>query len=162
MNPPRLLLLGCYRRENERTSSFLRALAEARALVQGAVAWHELAVDPLSPGEAADLALCLLGRVDAHTTALAGTVARESGGNPFFIQELVHQLRPGQDADRPPAPLPCFLFVTFCDLLWPCPSPGATPKPARRATIGRVRELVPPSASLRPESIPDPTGARRK
>ena len=50
---------------------------------------------PLSADEARELALRLLGGDEPSRMEVAETVARESGGNPFFLYELVHNLRAG-------------------------------------------------------------------
>ena len=50
---------------------------------------RELSLDPLTRPEAETLALTLLGRGDPAASLLAQTIARESGGNPFFVSELV-------------------------------------------------------------------------
>ena len=98
-NPPALLLLGCYRSEDAATSPFLRTLAEDRNQVHSVVGQRELAVDALSSADARELTLQLLGR-DDH--ALTEVVIRESGGNPFFVYELVQRLQAGAwRADQP-------------------------------------------------------------
>jgi serine/threonine protein kinase/tetratricopeptide (TPR) repeat protein len=93
--PPVLLLLGCYRDEDAATSPFLRALVKPREREDAAVDRRELAVGALTEAEARDLALLLLGRDDPAAAARAGVIARESGGNPFFVAELVHHCRVG-------------------------------------------------------------------
>lgn len=79
---PPLLLLVCYRSEDAATSPCLTALLPALP------ARRELHVEPLTTAEALDLALTLLGSDDAVTRERAEAVARESGGNPFFVCEL--------------------------------------------------------------------------
>jgi hypothetical protein len=86
-DPPVFLFLGCYRSEEPEAGPFLRKLVELRKQTGAAVGWREVAVDPLSPDQARDLAVRLLGTTAAVPTE-AETIARESGGNPFFVHEL--------------------------------------------------------------------------
>jgi tetratricopeptide (TPR) repeat protein len=76
---PAMLLLGCYRTDEERRSELLRALS-------GAI--PRLAVDALAPDDAARLAAALC-RSEGAPAQAANAIALESGGNPFFLQELV-------------------------------------------------------------------------
>jgi hypothetical protein len=87
-DPPALLLVGCYRREDADTSP---PVAEFRKLANVA-RWHEVAVDPLSPQELHELVRELMG---AEAGLYAEAIARQSGGYPFFIHELVRYLREG-------------------------------------------------------------------
>jgi tetratricopeptide (TPR) repeat protein len=122
---PPLLLIGCYRREDSDTSGCIRVLGELAATAAPPLDWREVALEPLSPAESRDLALALLGgdlsadlsavarsaKVEAGTAKMAAAqaealhrvraenIARESGGNPFFIHELVH--RADEDSERP-------------------------------------------------------------
>jgi hypothetical protein len=93
-DPPPLLFLGCYRSEDAAGNPCLHALLEARAPGEG-VERAELAVEPLTPPERRELALALLASRDQAAQVRADTIARESGGNPFFIYELVHYLEAG-------------------------------------------------------------------
>ena len=61
---------------------------------------RELAVEPLTQSEARELTLALLGRDDAVSRAQAHMVARESGGNPLFIDELVKHIQSGEPTER--------------------------------------------------------------
>jgi hypothetical protein len=93
-DPPPLLFLGCYRSEDAAGNPCLHALLGACELGEG-VERGELAVEPLAPPERRELALALLACRDPAAQARADTIARESGGNPFFIHELVHYLGAG-------------------------------------------------------------------
>jgi predicted ATPase len=86
-DPPVLLLLGCYRDEDARSSPFLRALLGASDREDRTLDRRDLAVDALTESEARELALSLLGAADSGVTAHAQMIARESGGNPFFVTE---------------------------------------------------------------------------
>lgn len=93
-DPPILLLLCAYRSEYADKSVCVRALREVYA--SRAVPAADVVVDPLTMNEAIALAKALLpaGTVDTDERALA--IARESGGIPFFIQELaLHADRDG-------------------------------------------------------------------
>jgi hypothetical protein len=87
-DPPALLLVGCYRSEDAEASPCLKAFTQ----LEGAVRWRELAVDPLDPGERQELVRALLGPgAGPHAEA----IARQSGGYPFFVHELVRHLQEG-------------------------------------------------------------------
>ena len=86
---PVLLLLACYRSEDADTSPCLNILQRALEKASTDLDQHQLSVDPLSHDEACELALSLLGRRDSASQVQAETIARESGGNPFFVHELV-------------------------------------------------------------------------
>jgi serine/threonine protein kinase/tetratricopeptide (TPR) repeat protein len=112
---PRLLLLGCYRSDDAATSPLLRALLKVQEGVGPSVDRRVLALLPLAPADTEGLALYLLGSADQAACAHAVTIARESGGNPFFVAELVRYLqadtgllqrRPGGDE------------VAFDEVLW--------------------------------------------
>lgn len=84
--PPRLLLLLCCR-EDERTDPEVRAAL--RALVNHHPGALHLVLGDLPPAEAQTLALALLGSTGLDNPELVARIARESGGNPFFLAELV-------------------------------------------------------------------------
>ncbi len=90
-DPPPLVLILAYRSEERETSPLL---AELLAADYGApTKVRELLVQELSPAEARQLALERLGESAGSIQALAETIARESGGSPFFIDELVRSAR---------------------------------------------------------------------
>ncbi|HZJ72441.1 MAG TPA: AAA family ATPase, partial [Planctomycetota bacterium] len=93
-DPPSMLLLLSYRSEEAEASQAVRQLIEGcRAPGAGAVDVREIEVGALAPDEAQELALALLGReADGGEIAqarLAAAIARESGGDPFLIDQLV-------------------------------------------------------------------------
>jgi tetratricopeptide (TPR) repeat protein len=102
-DPPVLLLVAAYRSEDAATSPFLRALA---GFVAGG-GWkfdrREVTVDPLPLAQAEELARLLLGEGDPALLAHAGAVAREAGGNPYFVHELVRHLQAGRPQSGMPA-----------------------------------------------------------
>ena len=112
---PRLLLLGCYRSDDAATSPLLRALLNVHEPAGPSMDRRVLALGTLEPADAEDLALTLLGREDQAACAHAVAIARESGGNPFFVAELVRYVQAdtglvhrGSGADE----------VVFDEVLW--------------------------------------------
>ncbi len=110
-DPPALLLLVCYRSEEVYRSEALRVLlgtreSDAEALRgswdgSGSGFHHadadlvELAIDALGRDEAEELALARLGKDTPASRELAAAIARESRGNPFFVDELVRYVQAG-------------------------------------------------------------------
>lgn len=86
---PVLMLLACYRSEDKDTSPCLDVLHRTLEKAGEELDQHCLSVERLSHDEARELALNLLGRRDADAQLQANAIARESGGNPFFVQVLV-------------------------------------------------------------------------
>jgi two-component system sensor kinase len=88
-DPPVFLLLGSYRSEELETSACLGPLLRAWEQVMPEGDLRRLPVEPLTPEEALQLARELLGRAGSAESQLdAEAIARESGGNPFFVQVL--------------------------------------------------------------------------
>jgi hypothetical protein len=96
-DPPRLLLLACYRGEDSAASPFLSTFRQALQAGLGPD-WRELSLEVLSHEEARELAARLLGGDQAATAAAAETIARESGGSPFFVYQLVQAFQAGERA----------------------------------------------------------------
>jgi len=92
-DPPPLLLLVSYRTEDVHRSPILRTLAEGAS--PGTVR-REFEVGSLSRSEARALALVLLGDETSASVALADQIALESGGSPFFVNELAHPRSPAK------------------------------------------------------------------
>ncbi len=90
--PPNLMLVSCYRSEERDRSPLLRALLAAD-LAGPSIEFRDLALKELSPSEAQELVLGLLGETSGTALALAETISRDSGGSPFFIDELVRYSR---------------------------------------------------------------------
>jgi eukaryotic-like serine/threonine-protein kinase len=88
-DPPRLLLLACYRSE-DKDGPFLKNFSAPAAT--------ELPVERLSFEESRDLAVAVPGPEAAPllTPENAKAVAEESGGNPFFVYMLVHAVLAGE------------------------------------------------------------------
>lgn len=92
---PRFLLLVCYRSEYAETSACLRALADLEKSDDGELRVLRLPVEALSASEAHDLTSRLLG---SHSQAeeMANRIVEESGGSPYFINELVRFSQSGK------------------------------------------------------------------
>src|SRR5260370_6245904 len=84
---PPILFIGCYRSEDA-ASAIVRGLPRGDGV-------HEITVDQLSQDEARELATSLLEGRDQAAAAHAETIARESGGSPFFVGELVRYVEVG-------------------------------------------------------------------
>ena len=96
-DPPVLLLVASYRSEDRETSPFVLALGEPDGRPDPVVERRELLVEALTPAESRELAMTLIGNAGPAAVALAEDVARESGGNPFFVGELVRHVQAGED-----------------------------------------------------------------
>lgn len=97
-DPPPLLLVACYRREERDSSPLLGVLLDSE-LVSAGTTVREILVDEMPEAEARSLALVRLEASSASAQALAAAIARESGGSPFFIDELVRYARFESDFD---------------------------------------------------------------
>ncbi|MEM8959925.1 MAG: AAA family ATPase [Acidobacteriota bacterium] len=87
---PPLLLITCYRAEERETSPLLASLLAERFDDGGASTLvREVDLQELTPPEAEHLALALLGEESPVGRSLAKAIGAESGGSPFFIDELV-------------------------------------------------------------------------
>jgi hypothetical protein len=87
-DPPVLLLIGCYRGEESETSPLLRVILPLRRNVSAALEGRDIVLGELPPGDSRDLAAALLAARDPAGEDRAKAIARESGGNPYFIEEL--------------------------------------------------------------------------
>jgi serine/threonine protein kinase len=98
---PELLLVVAYRTEEAETSPSLKAFLESFRSGPGRDV-RELAVSQLPPEEAKALAEVLAREAD-ELASDGEAIARESGGSPFFVHQLVRhhefQRRSGQPAD---------------------------------------------------------------
>jgi eukaryotic-like serine/threonine-protein kinase len=94
-DPPVLLLIGCYRSEDAGESDLLQALLGYR-MAAGSATVEEVEVGEFEPAEARQLATALLGDDFRDGVVSPEEIARESRGNPFFIDELVRHARAGE------------------------------------------------------------------
>ncbi len=133
-DPPALLLIGCYRREDAEVSPSIAAFAG----LAKAARWYEVAVEPLGPDELRDLVRALLGpEAEPHAEA----IGRQSGGYPFFVHELVRYLQEGSSLGGRGA-----ADLTLGSVLWA--RIGRLPAEARR-----LLEMV--AVAGRPVSLED-------
>jgi serine/threonine protein kinase len=108
-DPPPLLLLGCYRSEDEADSPFLRTLlASLGESGEGLELRPPLLVEGLSQDEARELARASIGGTHPVDEARIDAIARESGGIPQYVDELVRWSR-----DQPDAP-----FIKLDEAHW--------------------------------------------
>jgi hypothetical protein len=91
--PPTLLFIGCYRSEEAETSPLLKTILPKRRAVSATLEMRDIVVGELSATEAEGLARALATGESAGATVPAEAIARESGGNPYFIEELVRFAR---------------------------------------------------------------------
>jgi hypothetical protein len=87
--PPTLLLIGCYRSEEAETSPLLKTILPKRLAAGSALEMRDIVVGELSATEAQELARSLATDEPGGGAVPAEAIARESGGNPYFIEELV-------------------------------------------------------------------------
>jgi len=114
-DPPVLLLVVCYRSEEEAASPVLRSLfqLEKDSLRQTEIRRVRLA--PLDDADARRLAQNFLGAEGAPSTGLCEAIAQESGGNPYLLGVLArHRQRRAPDAKAKPAPG----AIRLEDVLW--------------------------------------------
>ncbi len=90
-DPPPLLVIGCYRSE-EQKSPLLERLLHSKLIEESAVLRH-LPVEELPRERAVELALQLLGDRSAPSQAVARIIAQESRGSPYFVSEMVRYAR---------------------------------------------------------------------
>jgi hypothetical protein len=92
-DPPPFMLIICYRSEDAATSPLLRRLLPLQDFVGAATEVRELEVNQLALEDARSLALTLM---DTSESSRADDIARESGGSPLFIDQLVQYSRLGK------------------------------------------------------------------
>ncbi len=83
---PALLVIGTYRSEDIQNSPFLQEFFRDESAQRLDI--RDVPIFPLDADEAGQLAAALLGRPPGGNDR-AEQIARESGGNPYFVQELI-------------------------------------------------------------------------
>jgi tetratricopeptide (TPR) repeat protein len=115
---PPLLLVASYLKEEEKRSPCLGELGRLWSAPADAIRTHEIGLGPLPCEEARELAARRLQEVTAAASLSQATsatweawedvpevVARESEGNPFFVEELIRSLEvKHEDGEAPPLP----------------------------------------------------------
>jgi len=92
-DPPAFLLIGSYRSDEASTSPLLRELLRLRGTEQWSAEVREVIVGELTPTETRALVHELLGPDPQELATDADAIGRESGGSPFFIDEVVRYLQ---------------------------------------------------------------------
>lgn len=92
-NPPPLFLLVAYRSEEATVSKAVRLFL--RSLRTAEIARHEVVVGALGTDETWRLLHHRLGKNSAEIELFGESLVSESGGNPFFIAELVRYIQSG-------------------------------------------------------------------
>ena len=171
-DPPRLILLVAYRSEYAASNACLIALKAAQSQQTAKFVWFEIPVNPLNEEESRDLATALLGTGAGDRAGRAALVAREAGGNPFFIYELAKHVQTRTDGGTSLSDsLP---LIRLEDVLWSrllaLPAPArqlleviavaGKPVPLRNAAeaAGLTSETDPAVVTLRGELLVNSTG----
>ena len=100
---PPLLLVAAFRSEEEEMSPLLKRFRPTLSLLGNVT---EIRLEELAPEEAHEMSRLLLAQSGRLLPSLAGAIARESGGSPFLIDELVsYREFAGEVARNAPPPL---------------------------------------------------------
>jgi serine/threonine protein kinase len=92
-DPPPLMLIFCYRSEEAETSPMIKTILSWHKTLAQDIILKEVKVEELSPSEAKELFVSLLGSNDLSGIDHADEIIAESGGNPFFINEFAQYLK---------------------------------------------------------------------
>jgi serine/threonine protein kinase len=93
-DPPAILLIACYRSEDEATSPCLQSLQETAEAIE-MIRCRDLTIEELPQQDAKTLASMLLQPAQSTVQIQIEAIARESGGNPFFVHELARAVQAG-------------------------------------------------------------------
>jgi eukaryotic-like serine/threonine-protein kinase len=92
-DPPGLLLIACCRSEDAAKSPIVAALRALTAFAAAGLEISERQIEELAPEEARSLARSLLEAPANSANTSVESIARESRGNPLFIDELARHAR---------------------------------------------------------------------
>ncbi|MCB9642611.1 MAG: protein kinase [Myxococcales bacterium] len=92
-DPPALLFLGCFRSEDLDSSPFLQKFLIHHQFFGSAFPLKRLVVKGLSLVEAAELAALMLGQPSKSRSTLLFSLAKQAGGNPYLLEELIRYLQ---------------------------------------------------------------------
>jgi serine/threonine protein kinase/tetratricopeptide (TPR) repeat protein len=114
-DPPPLLLIGCYRREDALDSPLLKSFSLRPSVSEG-LDVREVVVAELAPPEAEEMARSLLASSGASPSRSPQAIARESRGNPLFIDELARYV--GERVEPPSGEVAAADDVHLDDVIW--------------------------------------------
>ncbi len=98
---PAVLLLGAYRADETEGSAFLKMWKEVQRKHDVQFADREIKVGPLTVDECTELTIDLVGQDNEVVRRRAAELARETGGNPFLLIELIGCFDPDTDSFEP-------------------------------------------------------------
>jgi len=88
---PRLLWILTFRQESAASSPFLQVLQQLKS--RDGLEQHELTLEPLSHAQSAELVRQNADPSSPFSRAQIEQIAAESGGNPYFLRELIEHAR---------------------------------------------------------------------
>jgi eukaryotic-like serine/threonine-protein kinase len=88
LSPANLLLIASYRSEDRETSQFLKEARKHLSAANPQVIVEQIEIPPLSDSESTKLARCLLAETINAPERQAMTIAKESSGSPFIIDQF--------------------------------------------------------------------------
>lgn len=105
---PALLLLATYRSDEVDSSPMLQLLQRLSAHTNSSMRVQQttIALGPLKPEEARELALARMGQSGPEAALRAQRIAEESEGSPLFVEELVRYSQPSKELGRSTTTLP--------------------------------------------------------
>ena len=98
---PAILFIGTYRSDEAETSRFLQTWETLQSKHGVDIERREVSVGPLSVEDCTELVRSLLSQSNETIDRRAAEFARETGGNPFLLIELVGCFDPATDSLRP-------------------------------------------------------------
>ena len=99
--PPAILLLGSYRSDETEKSPFLQAWAELQRKNDVQLPRRDVCVGPLTQDQCVELMIVQVGQDSEVVRRRAVEFFQETGGNPFFLIELISCFDAATDSFRP-------------------------------------------------------------